>query len=74
MTARIDGFPTLKNAKTCRDCRALDNYGCSLGFRTRKERIPGTPVQEAASDEPYYKPKTNRDYVDLLKQLREPGQ
>lgn len=69
---------TLKKTRTCEGCKAAHydhlTAHCALAFKTTTERSPvfGMPVLKPA--EPCWKPRTDQEFVDCLREYTNQNQ
>lgn len=59
---------TLRIKKTCHGCKAYDNCGCLLGYKTENKTIKGFEGLSVGRIplEVCPKPKTNTDFCNLI--------
>lgn len=51
-----------KKYRSCKNCRALMNGNCLLGYKTQKTTYPHSGLEPL---EPCEKPKTMKNYIQL---------
>ena len=53
--------------KTCNNCKALENFGCSLGYKVEKKTkfINDWPIVVCVPKGECPKPKTIKEYIGL---------